>query len=77
MKNRIGMQYWAEKKEIQDSYCILNDTSFKKSECMEKIEKELKDKEAKKDFLNKQLYSLNKINGTYVQFKNICEKFFW
>ena len=42
---------------------------------MEKLEKELKDEEAKKELLNKRLYSLNKmIELMSIGFKNICNK---
>ena len=42
---------------------------------MEKLEKELKDEEAKKDLLNRRLYSLNRMIELMSKgFKNICEK---
>jgi len=64
-----------KKKEIKNAYNILNDTSTKKNEYMEKLEKELKDEEAKKDLLNRRLYSLNKMIELMSKgFKNICEK---
>ena len=64
-----------KKKEIKNAYNILNDTSTKKNEYMEKLEKELKDEEAKKELLNRRLYSLNKMIELMSKgFKNICEK---
>ena len=54
---------------------LINDTSTKKNEYMEKLEKELKDEEAKKDLLNRRLYSLNRMIELMSKgFKNICEK---
>ena len=42
---------------------------------MEKLEKELKNEEAKKDLLNRSLYSLNKMIELMSKgFKNIWEK---
>lgn len=74
-KQELEKSIELKKKEIQDAYCILNDTSSKKNEYMEKLEKELKDEEAKKELLNKRLYSLNKmIELMAIGFKNICEK---
>ena len=74
-KKELEKNIELKKKEIQDAYCILNDTSTKKNEYMEKLEKELKDEEAKKDLLNRRLYSLNKmIELMSIGFKNICEK---
>ena len=74
-KKELEKNIELKKKEIQDAYCILNDTSSKKNEFMEKLEKELKDEEAKKELLNKRLYSLNKmIELMSIGFKNICNK---
>ena len=74
-KKELEKNIELKKKEIQDAYCILNDTSSKKNEYMEKLEKELKDEEAKKELLNKRLYSLNKmIELMSIGFKNICNK---
>ena len=55
-----------KKKEIKNAYNILNDTSTKKNEYMEKLEKELKDEEAKKDLLNRRLYLENIILKLFI-----------
>ena len=64
-----------KKKEIEDAYTILNDTSTKKNEYMTKLENELKEEEEKKNLLNKRLYALNRMIDLMSKgFKNICEK---
>ena len=74
-KEELEKNIEIKKKEIQDAYSILNDTSTKKNEYMSKLEKELKDEEEKKELLNKRLYSLNKMTELMSKgFKNICEK---
>jgi hypothetical protein len=74
-KKELEENIEVKKKEIKNAYNILNDTSIKKNEYMEKLEKELKDEEAKKDLLNRRLYSLNRMIELMSKgFKNICEK---
>ena len=64
-----------KKKEIKNAYNILNDTSTKKNEYMEKLENELKEEENKKELLNRRLYSLHKMIELMSKgFKNICQK---
>lgn len=64
-----------KKKEIQDAYCILNDTSTKKTEYMNKLEKDLQIEEENKLKLNKRLFALNRMIELMSKgFKNICEK---
>lgn len=63
-----------KKQELNEAYCILNDTSTKKLEYMNKLESELKEEETKKDSLNKRLYSLNRIIDLMSKgFKNVCQ----
>ena len=74
-KQELEKNIEIKKKEIQEAYSILNDTSTKKNEYMAKLEKELKDEEEKKDLLNRRLYSLNRMIELMSKgFKNICEK---
>jgi chromosome segregation ATPase len=64
-----------KKIEIQNAYCILNDTSTKKNEYMEKLEKDLKNEEENKAKLNRRLFALNRMIDLMSKgFKNICEK---
>ena len=74
-KKELEKNIELKKKEIQDAYCVLNDTSTKKNEYMEKLEKDLKTEEENKAKLNKRLFALNRMIDLMSKgFKNICEK---
>ena len=74
-KKELEKNIELKKKEIQDAYCVLNDTSTKKNEYMEKLEKDLKTEEENKVKLNKRLFALNRMIDLMSKgFKNICEK---
>lgn len=74
-KKELEKNIELKKKEIQDAYCVLNDTSTKKNEYMEKLEKDLKTEEENKIKLNKRLFALNRMIDLMSKgFKNICEK---
>ena len=74
-KEELENNIQIKKKEIQDAYSILNDTTTKKEAYKNKLEQELKNEEEKKLLLNKRLYALNRMIDLMSKgFKNICEK---
>jgi len=74
-KEELENNIQIKKKEIQDAYSILNDTTTKKEAYKTKLEQELKNEEEKKLLLNKRLYALNRMIDLMSKgFKNICEK---
>lgn len=64
-----------KKKEIDDAYNLLNDTSSKKNEYIDQLEKDLEAEEKTKQLLNKRLFALNRMIDLMSKgFKNICMK---
>lgn len=74
-KEQLEENIEKKKKEIQDAYCVLNDTSTKKKEYLQKLQDDLEKEENKKENLNKRLFTLNRMIDLMSKgFKNICEK---
>jgi chromosome segregation ATPase len=74
-KQTIEKQIEDIRSEIQKAQCILNDTSTKKFEYLDKLSDDLKKEEETKDKLNKKLYMLNRVIDLLANgFKEVCIK---
>jgi chromosome segregation ATPase len=74
-KELIEKQIEDIKIDIQKASCVLNDTSTKKFEYLDKLQNDFNKEEELKDNLNKKLYMLNRIIELLADgFKEICLK---
>lgn len=74
-KKTLQKQIEDIKEETQKAECILNDTSTKKFEYLDKLKVDLEKEESIKEKLNKKLYTLNRVIELMSKgFKEICTK---
>lgn len=74
-KANLEKQIEEIKKEIQNAQCVLNDTTTKKFEYLDKLKLDLQTEEETKNKLNKKLFTLNRIIDILAKgFKDICVK---
>jgi hypothetical protein len=74
-KAQLEINIEDKKREIEDAKCLLNDTSTKKIEYLNKLSEDLKIEEKTKKNLNMRMYMLNRMIELISKgFKNICEK---